>query len=322
MNPGGNPFKFLEALPPEAVARHLSGEMGFVQGAALSLLSPVLSAKIIACLPENQRREVTAAMSKSRQMPRDVLCDIADELQKKLGLPSGAGAGASGKTGNAALAESLKNLAGMFKKGGEKPARPAIPPQSPHLPHSPRPLQGGLSPARSAAPAPDRRKSAIDSILSHTRGTPQPAAAVPTGDGRKIDGMALAAHILREAGSAVRDNVMHELPELYRRLHERMFDFPDLERSDAAALGRIFTGIDAKIAALALRFASDTLQTKVFAALSSRRADLLRDEMAAAAQNRVKLTAIDEAQQAVIDYAIHLQKQGQIVIDPDDPDMV
>lgn len=317
MNPGGNPFKFLETLPPEAVARHLSGEMGFVQGAALSLLPPVLSAKIIACLPENQRREVAAAMSKSRQMPRDVLCDIADELQKKLGLPSGVTPTAqTGKVGGAALADSLKNLAGMFKKGGEKPARPAIPPQSSH---SPRPLQGGLSPARSAAP--DRRKSAIDSILSRKRGEPQPATA-SAGDGRRIDGMALAAHILREAGSAVRDNVMHELPELYRRLHERMFDFPDLERSDAAALGRIFTGIDAKIAALALRFASETLQAKVFTALSSRRADLIRDEMAAAAQNRVKLTAIDEAQQAVIDYAIHLQKQGQIVIDPDDPDMV
>ena len=35
---GMNPFKFLEELPPEEVARRLAGEMSFVQGAALCMM--------------------------------------------------------------------------------------------------------------------------------------------------------------------------------------------------------------------------------------------------------------------------------------------
>ncbi len=132
--------------------------------------------------------------------------------------------------------------------------------------------------------------------------------------------MALAAHILREAGSAVLNNVKHELPELYHRLHGRMFDFSDLEKSSPQTLGAVFTGVDLMAAALSLRFASDGLRERVFAAISPRRAEMLKAEMAAD-KSRVKLAAIDEAQQTVIDFALKLQDSGRLLIDPTDPDL-
>ncbi len=109
-----NPFQFLEQLAPQEVADRLSGEMAFVQGAALCKMSPVMSAKVMACMENERRREVAAAMSKSRQMPSDVLADIADELRKKV-RPAASG----GFSGLAKLKNlQLRPLAGVPDAAG------------------------------------------------------------------------------------------------------------------------------------------------------------------------------------------------------------
>lgn len=326
---GDNPFQFLEALGPQEVADCLRGELSFVQGAALCLLSPLFSAKVMACMDDARRQEIAAAMSKSRQMPRDVLKDIADELRKKgLGakgstksaasaISSAVGKPASGATGLTSLA----NLKNIFNKPAAKPEKTSFS------------LAGRADIGASQAAAPDRRKQLISETLARAKSKAQPtlrtggagghpAAAPGKGGARHIDGMALAAHILREAGNSVRENVRHELPDLYRRLHDRMFDFADLEHSGRETLGAVFTGVEVKTAARALRFASDSLRGKVLESVSERRAQLLRDEMAAAGAERVKLSSIDDAQQAVIDFAVRLQDQGRILIDPNDPGLV
>lgn len=366
--PGENPFRFLEQLPPQEIADRLAGEMAFVQGAALCRMSPVASAKVMACMDDDRRREVAAAMSKSRQMPSDVLADIADELQRKSprGTPAGGASGGAipAKPALGGLAK-LKNLQLRPLAGFQSDAASASSGQSSGGPTSggvtsgvrpveatirpPEPKFTGLPgarrepPASADAPAPERRRQAIDDILTRVRdkktarpplapsarssspaapnrGAARPAGGKAAAKAQRIDGMALAAHILREAGSTVLNNVKHELPDLYQRLHNRMFDFSDLERSTPQTLGAVFTGVDLQDGALALRFASDGLRERVFNAVSPRRAELLREEMAAD-KSRVKLAAIDEAQQAVIQYALQLQDSGRLLIDPTDPDL-
>lgn len=332
--PQENPFSFLEQLQPQEVADRLGGEMSFVQGAALCMMSPVASAKIMACMDDGRRREVAAAMSKSRQMPRDVLADIADELQKKGGFrprPTSAPApGTAPGVGLSGLAR-LKNLRPLstpdsHELHGVQPVEATIRP--------PKQMQSAMIPAQKdqAEEKAGRKQQAIDEALNRARGVKTTRAPMPApsadaksagvaGKARKIDGMALAAHILREAGTSVLSNIRHELPELYDRLHQRMFDFSDLERSAPQTLGAVFTGVELEAAALALRFASDSLREKVFSAISPRRAEMLRDEMAAD-KSRVRLTAIDDAQQKVIDFALKLQDSGRILIDPNESDLV
>ncbi len=353
-----NPFVFLENMPPSQVAEILSTELAFVQGAALCMMPPAASAKIMASMDDNVRRDVAAAMSKSRQMPRDVLVDIADELRKKCPAP----APKPQKT----LGESISDLQGLIKGHKSKtningpeivPARIIPPGQKPQgfsqpAPQAGNPSEATRNAARDALGAMSQeassgyaqtenvdantdnalRESAMQAMLEQAKrkkvvasppaGQRAPGGAKPGRGAHKIDGMALAAHILREADVSVRNNVMHELPELYDKLHEQMFDFADLEHSDKITLGKIFTNIDLKVAAMALRFASEELQQKVYHSISKNRAQLIIEEIESAANEQVRLSAIDEAQQAVIDFAVTLQDKGQIVIDPNAPDLI
>lgn len=139
---------------------------------------------------------------------------------------------------------------------------------------------------------------------------------------QKIDGMALAAHILRESSPELRKLVMNEIPDLYTKLNDRMFDFADLEHSNRDAIGKIFTGVAPEISALALRFASENLKNTALTSVSRRKATLIIDEFKRTAKDKVRLTDIEDAQQEVINYAIMLQNRGEIIIDPNDSGIV
>ena len=137
-----------------------------------------------------------------------------------------------------------------------------------------------------------------------------------------LDGMAVAAAILRLAPSTVRQNVSANDPSLYKSLRRRMFVFDDLERSADEALAQVFSAAELKDAALALRFAAPQLAERALKAVSSRRAELVRTEIAVGEKDRVRVTDIDGAQQRVLAVALALQAAGRIVIDPADPDVV
>ena len=179
-----------------------------------------------------------------------------------------------------------------------------------------------------------KKELALQQALLHTRTKKQEAShsrpprqstATPKKAAyraQKIDGMALAAHILRESPPEVRKMVMREIPDLYHKLNDRMFDFADLEQSNRDTIGLIFSGLDPKISALALRFSSDELKNTALTSVSRRKAKLIIDEFKRTAKDKVRLTDIEDAQQEVIDYAIILQNRGEIIIDPNDSGLV
>lgn len=182
---------------------------------------------------------------------------------------------------------------------------------------------------------PDTKKElALQQALLHTRSKKQETritpktpenAQKPRGKNykpQKIDGMALAAHILRESSPELRKLVMEQVPDLYNKLNDRMFDFADLEHSNRDAIGKIFTGLEPEISALALRFASEDLKNTALTSVSRRKATLIIDEFKRTANAKVRLTDIEDAQQEVIDYAIMLQNRGEIIIDPSDSSIV
>ncbi len=148
----------------------------------------------------------------------------------------------------------------------------------------------------------------------------RPEAGSEEGEGRKMDGMAMLAAIMRNASVDVRHNVAEENPALFKALKERMFVFDDLIVSDDEALAQIFTVAPLGDAALALRFAPPLLRDRAMRAVSPRRAAMLRDE--GLSQNaRSGLDDIEEAQKRVLEVALRLQSAGRILIDPDDPDL-
>ncbi len=148
-----------------------------------------------------------------------------------------------------------------------------------------------------------------------TRKTAQSPA--PAEGPRRMDGKAIVAAILREAGQDVRAIVQQDDPALFRELRHRMFYFDDLIYTEDNALARVFTTAPVAESSLALRFAAPELRDRVFRVVSPGRAEALRDSYPA----RAGLDAVEEAQQKVLAVALQLQAAGRILIDPRDPDL-
>ncbi len=134
---------------------------------------------------------------------------------------------------------------------------------------------------------------------------------------RSMDGKAILAAILREAGPKVRHTVQDDDPALFKELRRRMFYFDDLILSEDKALAQVFTAAKAEDSALALRFAAPKLRDRVLRAVSPGRARLLLE----AGSGRAGVDAIEAAQKRVLGVALQLQAAGRILIDPRDPDL-
>ena len=138
-----------------------------------------------------------------------------------------------------------------------------------------------------------------------------------TAGARRMDGKAILAAILREAGAEMRGVVQHEDPGLFKQLRERMFYFDDLMYTEDNGLARVFTVASAEDSALALKFAAPALRDRVMRVVSPGRARALRES----ADRRAGLDDVEKAQKKVLDVALQLQAAGRILIDPRDPDL-
>lgn len=177
----------------------------------------------------------------------------------------------------------------------------------------PEPVEGVVRSVRI-----DRPPRVIGPGMARTkRPADAPEAAPSSGGARRMDGKAILAAILREAGPTVRHTVQDDDPALFRALRERMFFFDDLIYTEDDALARVFTAAPADVAALALRFAAPPLRERVLRVVSPGRAQALREPP----PGRAGMDAIEQAQKKVLDVALQLQAAGRILIDPRDPDL-
>lgn len=213
----------------------------------------------------------------------------------------------------------------LLPKGTFKEPARSDPPSKPLA--AAKPSAGGPRPGKGGRPEPREgvvsRQAVVMSRTPRTIG-PRPAAVdagelerVPTSGGRRMDGKAILAAILREAGEDVRGTVRHDDPGLFNQLRERMFYFDDLIYTEDNALARVFTAAPTEDAALALKFAAPALRDRVVRVVSPGRARALRENAA----KRAGLDDIESAQKKVLDIALQLQAAGRILIDPRDPDL-
>jgi len=301
-------FAFLDNASPEMVARLLADEDQAAVGALLAYAAPTTTAKILAYMSADRQRQVVEMIRKGRRLPMETAERLAEHFRLRLHRASATRAASASKI--------------------PQPAAPASGPQAWRPPRTDAVPVNAPPPAR---PDSQRRMSALANAVAQVRrlaqGNAAPRlAASPakrlSAEKRAINGEAVAAAILRLAPKSVRQNIADNDPALYKLLRGRMFIFDDLEQSPAEALAMIFTAVDLNVAVQALRFGSPRLQERVFAAISPRRASLMREEMQLLQKQRVRLVDIEAAQQKVLEVALALQRQGKIIIDSADPDMV
>lgn len=109
---------------------------------------------------------------------------------------------------------------------------------------------------------------------------------------------------------------MTALEEISRDSAERiknlMFTFDDLTRLESAAIQTLLQNFDRRELSLALKGASDAAKEFFFSNMSTRAANMMRDDMEA--MGAVRLKDVDEAQGRMVNTAKDLAARGEIVI--------
>jgi len=135
-------------------------------------------------------------------------------------------------------------------------------------------------------------------------------------DVTSVGGTRPLAHVLNQVGRTNERLILTALSEQDAQLADEvrrfMFVFDDMVLLDDRAMQRVIRELDAKDMALALRPATEQLRLKFFQNMSQRAAEMLREEMSLGGQVRMK--AVEEAQQRIIDTVKKLEDNDEIVV--------
>lgn len=131
-----------------------------------------------------------------------------------------------------------------------------------------------------------------------------------------MGGVREAAEIINNAARTVEKRVMPEIGKLDKKLHKELeyelFKFEHLYALDPKMMGALLREIENETLIDALKGIPDEEREPFFAAMSTRAADGVRDELEV--RGRVRKADVQAAQQAVIAVAKRLAAEGSIVL--------
>ncbi len=132
----------------------------------------------------------------------------------------------------------------------------------------------------------------------------------------KRDGETIALDILKQMKEELSDTLITEISDydqmLAEQLRAMMFTFQDLIKLDSRSMQRLMREVDTRHLSVALRNADPELQDAFLSAISSRAAELLRDDMESGGP--VRVADITAAQQQVLDVALRLDNEGVLIL--------
>ncbi len=134
--------------------------------------------------------------------------------------------------------------------------------------------------------------------------------------GKQLGGVKAAADILNNIGPADEGAIMESLKEIDEDLSDKiadlMFVFDNLIDVDDRAIQSILREISTESLVTALKGASQDLQEKILGNMSSRAAQMLRDDLEA--KGPVRLSDVEIAQKEILTEARRLEAEGTIVL--------
>jgi len=130
----------------------------------------------------------------------------------------------------------------------------------------------------------------------------------------KIGGTKSLATILNRTsvsmGKEILDSIEQKDPDVALEIKRLMFLFDDIIQIQDKDIQKILREVDRKDLALALKIADEKLKIKMFANMSERAADLLKEELQY--MGPVKLKEVESAQAKIIDVVKSLEENGEI----------
>lgn len=140
--------------------------------------------------------------------------------------------------------------------------------------------------------------------------------ASAAGGMRQFDGRGVAVDLLRRAPVAQQTEVVQAIeendPDLAAELRSRLFTFEDLVNLSDRDVQTFLREVDTTRLGVALKGAAEAVREKILKNMSTRGAEMLRDEVAT--MSAMKLSAVDEAQAELVKIAFTLAEQGRITM--------
>jgi flagellar motor switch protein FliG len=129
-----------------------------------------------------------------------------------------------------------------------------------------------------------------------------------------VDGVAKAAELLNAAGRGISDGILQALEgddaSLAMQVRQAMFTFEDLRRIDAKSMRELLREVPSERLTTALKGVSPELMSAVFGGLSSRAAELLKDDLQIL--GKVKKTELEAARREIVESALRLEAEGRV----------
>jgi flagellar motor switch protein FliG len=132
----------------------------------------------------------------------------------------------------------------------------------------------------------------------------------------KIGGTKSLANILNKTSASMSKEILERLDEqdqdVAQEVKRLMFLFEDIINIQDKDVQRVLREVDRKDLALALKIVDEKLRDKIFANMSERGADLLKEELQY--MGMVKLKEVEAAQAKIIDLIKMLEEAGEITL--------
>lgn len=137
-----------------------------------------------------------------------------------------------------------------------------------------------------------------------------------SGSGAEVGGIQALVQILSQVDKSTEDIVMESIEEanseIASDIREIMFVFEDLIRVNDRGMREILKRVESLQVVLALKTASEEMKQKILGNLSSRASEMLMEDLEV--MGPVRLSEVEQAQQAMIAAAKELEAEGTIVL--------
>lgn len=135
-------------------------------------------------------------------------------------------------------------------------------------------------------------------------------------DQRQVGGVSKVVEILDNMTDNLDSDILESLeevdPELVEEIRKQMFTFEDLVKLDGRSIQMILREVNNDSLTMALKTASDELKDLIFSNMSSRAADMIKDDLEALGP--VRLSEVETMQQTIVKIAMKLEEEGKLVL--------
>jgi flagellar motor switch protein FliG len=133
---------------------------------------------------------------------------------------------------------------------------------------------------------------------------------------KKVGGLDAIVGILNHMKNNLDSDILEDMeqtdPDMAEEIRKKMFTFENLVAIEGRSLQMILREINNDSLTMALKIASEQMREKIFANMSARAADMIRDDLEA--MGPVRLSEVELMQQSIVKIALKLEEEGKLVL--------